>query len=189
VALTERFSVSRTPVRQALLQLQSLGLVRFQSRQGAIVTSMSPRRVVGMWEVLTQLEGLAAKLAARRMPPEECDALLAHHLSSQEAAESGDFRAYDASNRALHEAIYHGARNEYLDEDVRDLRQRLRVYRPFPFRQKAQLETSFAEHAEIVRAIRDGEAEAADRAMQDHISRGGRIFADLIAEHPFATSE
>src|SRR4051812_29398608 len=68
--ICRRFKVSRTPVREALLQLASLDLIEFRPRRGAIVRQMSVKQIAAMWEVLTSLEALAAGLAARRMTQE-----------------------------------------------------------------------------------------------------------------------
>ena len=61
-ALCEKFDVSRTPVREALLKLSSVGLIKFLPRQGAVVARLSVKELVSMWEVLTDLEGLCAEL-------------------------------------------------------------------------------------------------------------------------------
>ena len=69
--LATRFEVSRTPAREALLQLAAAGIVRMVPRQGAVVSSVSPQLAIGMVEVLTALEAEAAGLAARRMSDAE----------------------------------------------------------------------------------------------------------------------
>src|SRR3954463_12025791 len=81
--LCDLFNVSRTPVREALLQLASIGLVTFQPRQGAVVAQLSVKELVAMWEVLMGLEGFCAELAARRMPPDLLAKLSEVHESSK----------------------------------------------------------------------------------------------------------
>ena len=75
--LLARFGVSRTPVREALIQLESAGLVDLVPRQGAIVSSISLREYVAMNEILVQLEALSARLAARRISAAQRTALQA----------------------------------------------------------------------------------------------------------------
>src|ERR1700677_429003 len=70
-ALGRQFSVSRTPVREAFLQLAAVGLIQFQSRQGAIVATIPLARVAQMFEVMAELEALCARLASERMTTAE----------------------------------------------------------------------------------------------------------------------
>lgn len=183
-ALAERFGVSRTPVREALSQLSSAGLVQIRPGAGATVVRLSPRQVVGMMEVLIELEGLAATLCARRMTLAERDELANIHTESGKVAETGDPIAYDACNRRLHGLIYAGSRNEHLEQQARHIRDRLRIYRGYPFLQAARPLKSHAEHGRIIRAILDGDDEGAGRAARDHMTTGGNIFVDMVASMP-----
>src|SRR5260370_18250532 len=88
--LAERFEVSRTPAREALLQLAAAGIVRLVPRQGAVVSSVSPQLAIGMVEVLTALEAEAAGLAARRMSATEKAQLTKLQLASQAAVKPLD---------------------------------------------------------------------------------------------------
>src|SRR3546814_16669381 len=84
-ALSDRFEVSRTPAREAILQLAAAGLVRTTPRRGAVVTGISAEEAVNMMETLAALEAEAAMLAARRMPPSERDALEQGHTPTETA--------------------------------------------------------------------------------------------------------
>ncbi len=70
VELAQRFAVSRTPIREALIQLASAGLVELRPRRGAIVAQISPQRLMEMFDVMAELEALCGRLAARRITPE-----------------------------------------------------------------------------------------------------------------------
>ena len=67
MVLATRFGVSRTPVREALMQLDAIGLIEIRPRRGAVVIDPGPHRVYEMFEVMAELEGLAGSLAARRL--------------------------------------------------------------------------------------------------------------------------
>lgn len=178
--LSELFQVSKTPVREALIQLASRGLVDLRQRRGATVAIMSAEQVVAMFEVMTELECMAARLAAIRMPPEQRQQLLDIHARSQ--AYLDDRPGYDAINTELHELIYRGACNAYLEGSIKDARARLRVYRRYPFQKPGRIQQSHRDHETIVAAIVSGEAEAASSAMHGHLTTGGRVFADLVAQ-------
>ncbi|MBC7576548.1 MAG: GntR family transcriptional regulator [Tardiphaga sp.] len=179
--LAARFDVSRTPAREALLQLAAAGIVRMVPRQGAVVSSVSPQLGVGMVEVLTALEAEAAGLAARRMSDMEKAKLAKLHQASQAAVKRLDSAAYLKHNAAFHDVIYLGARNEYLAEQIRLTRRGMRFYHRSSLNQPARLKASWQEHARILDAIRSGDDVLAQAAMREHILYGGRVFADMIA--------
>ena len=182
-AICKRFHVSRTPVRDALLQLASLGLVVFQPRQGARVSRLSVKQIVAMWEVFTRLEGLCAEFATRRMTGEERKNLATLHKRTEGVLKSGDVARYDEANRAFHEAIYEGCRNEFLTNQLKDIRRRLRVYGRLPFQRAGGMERSYAGHARIVIAILNGDEVAAETAMREHVV-SSLSFLDFLAELP-----
>jgi DNA-binding GntR family transcriptional regulator len=179
--LATRFEVSRTPAREALLQLAAAGIVRLVPRQGAVVSSVSPQMAIGIVEVLTALEAEAAGLAARRMSTAEKLQLTKVHLASQAAAKRLDSVTYIKNNAAFHKVIYQGARNEFLAEQIRLTRLRMRFYHRSSLYQPARLKASFQEHADVTEAIKSGDEALAQQTMRDHVLKGGRVFADLIA--------
>jgi DNA-binding GntR family transcriptional regulator len=181
--ICEKFAVSRTPVREALLQLASVELIEFRPRQGAVVLRISVRQIAAMWEVMTSLEGLCAELAARRMNHEERNALQAVHDRSRQVVAQEDVAGYDECNREFHEIVYAGCRNDYLATHVRDIRRRLRVYRRYPFQRAGGMERSLAGHEAVLKALTAGEDVAAGSAMREHVA-GGLSFLDLVAELP-----
>jgi DNA-binding GntR family transcriptional regulator len=179
--LATRFEVSRTPAREALLQLAAAGIVRLVPRQGAVVSSVSPQLAIGMVEVLTALEAEAAGLAARRMSDAEKAQLCKVHLASQAAAKRLDSATYIKNNAAFHAVIYDGARNEFLAEQIRLTRRRMRFYHRSSLYQPARLKASWQEHARVTEAIKSGDEALAQAEMREHVLMGGRVFADLIA--------
>jgi DNA-binding GntR family transcriptional regulator len=183
--LCTRFGVSRTPVREALLQLASLGLVQFKSRHGATVARLSIQEIAAMWEVLTAMESFGTSLAARRMTSAERARLVAAHEESRVSMETNDVLAYEAANRAFHDILYGAFRNPFLTSQVLDMRRRLRIYGRYPFQRPGGIARSFAGHQKVVDAIVAGDEEAAAIAMREHIS-GGLTFLEFIAELPDA---
>jgi DNA-binding GntR family transcriptional regulator len=182
--LAARFGVSRTPVREVLLQLASLGLITLRPRRSALVRRMSGQQLIAMWEVLTGLEGLCARLAARRMLPEARERLRDLCEMSREAVNNKNVEAYDALNREFHEAIYAGSHNSFLAQRCREIRRRVHVYRRYGLKQPGRLQTSLTEHKRIAEAILTGDDVKADELMQAHLSSGGNVFSDLLALLP-----
>src|SRR3954451_2305164 len=77
--LADRFGVSRTPIREALIQLASMGIVEIRPRRGAVVPKLMPHRLVEMFEVMAELEAMCGRLAARRMSEADHCTLVATH--------------------------------------------------------------------------------------------------------------
>lgn len=180
-SLSVRFEVSRTPAREAILQLAAAGLVRMSPRRGAVVAGASADEAIAMMETLAALEAEAASLAARRMPEDERRALKAVHLGSRPAALEQDSKAYIDANAGFHECVYAGARNAYLSDLIRQTRLRMAFYHTSSLYQRARVTRSWDEHGVVVAAILAGEPDAAGAAMRDHILSGGRVYADLVA--------
>ena len=183
--LMERFEVSRTPAREALMQLMSAGLVTSVPRQGAVVASLTVPEYIAMLEVLTELEGLAARLAARRMPAEQRRQLEAAELACRDAAATDDPKRYAEANRRFHEIIYDGSRNAPLASQLRAMRLRMRHPHSLLFDRPGRIRNSLAEHRVVLQAILDGDEEAAHRGMTSHIFGGGNVYADAIASLPY----
>jgi DNA-binding GntR family transcriptional regulator len=180
--VAQRFSISRTPAKEALLQLSAAGLLDFQPRRGAIVTKLPPSAVFGMLEVLVVLEAEAARLAARRMSDAQRRQLAQVLASAAQAVEADDTQAYGDANMRLHKLIYEGAGNQYLAQQVTDIRARLAAYRPVSFERPGRMKASHAEHAALVEAIVRGDEPDAHRAMTAHITVGGTAQAELMLQ-------
>jgi DNA-binding GntR family transcriptional regulator len=179
--LVERYGVSRTPIREALLLLSAEGLIDIRPRRGAVVKSASPIRLVEMFEVMGEVEAMCGRLAARRMDEPEREALVRAHAACEEARAAGDSDAYFYGNENFHRAIYSGSHNGFLQEEAMSLHRRLRPYRRLQLRVRGRLDTSFSEHAAVVQAILAGDGDAAAAALRDHVVVQGERFADLVA--------
>jgi DNA-binding GntR family transcriptional regulator len=179
--LAERFKVSRTPLREALFQLASAGIVVMQPRRGTLVAEVTPHRLVEMFEVMGEFEALCGRLAARRMSASDHQNLLHAHHACERAREAMDPDAYYYENERFHHVIYEGSRNGFLTEQASALHRRLRPYRRLQLRVRDRLPTSFREHEGIVEAILQGDAESTALRLREHVVVQGQRFADLIA--------
>lgn len=179
--LMERFNVSRTPAREAIQQLIAAGLVTNVPRHGAVVATLSLTEYIAMLEMLTELEGLAARLSARRMPAALRKALAVALRECNEAAAKDDAEGYDRANRAFHETIYDGSLNDVLARQLRLMRLRMRHPQRSLFDRPNRIRNSLGEHQAILTAILDGDEDTAYRAMAMHISSGGNVYVDAVA--------
>ncbi|AWB25852.1 GntR family transcriptional regulator [Methylobacterium currus] len=181
--LADRFGASRTPVREALRQLASSGLVEMRPRRGVVVTRMTPERIMEMFETTAEFEALCVRLATYRMTPLELSALMDLHEQSAAAVAAQDYDAYDAQNRAFHEALYHGTHNGFMAEQALAIRGRLSAFRRTQLRHGERIRRSRAEHGEILRAITEGDGEAAARRMRAHMLNAASALGRYVADH------
>ena len=179
--LTQRFGVSRTPIREAISLLAGEGLVEIRPRRGAVVASMSPQRLLEMFEVMAELEAMCSRLAARRITESELLELNTAHQDCQTAANGKSVDDYFYANELFHQRIYAASHNQFLIEQATLLQRRLRPYRRLQLRVRNRLQHSFNEHRSILDAIRDGNSDQAARAMHGHVAIQGERFTDLLA--------
>jgi DNA-binding GntR family transcriptional regulator len=168
--LARRFSVSRTPVREAIRQLAASGLIEARAHRGAVVARPSAERLAGMFEAMAELEALCAGLAAERMTGSERRALEAVHEEMRLLIHVGDPQRFHEVNESFHGAIYAGAHNGYLAEMTLATRARVQPFRRAQFRTLGRLAMSHREHDQVVVAILRGDRERAATAMRAHIA-------------------
>lgn len=179
--LVEQHGVSRTPVREALIQLAAQGLIEIRPRHGAVVSSIGPTRLIEMFEVMGELEAMCGRLAARRMQDSERTELIAAHEACEKARAEQDSDTYFYCNERFHAAIYAGSHNSFLREQALQLHRRLRPYRRLQLRVRNRMGTSFKEHETIVHSIIAGDADTAALALREHVVVQGERFGDLLA--------
>jgi DNA-binding GntR family transcriptional regulator len=179
-ALAEQYGVSRTPVREALRQLQEAGLIDIKPRRGATVSVITPAHLIHMFEVMGGLEAMAGRLAARRLDESSKQEILACHEACRAAISEGS-DAYYYENERFHMAIYRASANPFLEEQARALHRRLKPYRRIQLRSLNRIEHSFAEHDRIVNAIVDGNSQEAEQALWEHITIQADRFHDFLA--------
>ncbi|NMM26752.1 MAG: GntR family transcriptional regulator [Glaciimonas sp.] len=182
--LAAQFGVSRTPIREALIQLASMGIIVMRPRRGAVVADIGPQQLIEMFEVMAEFEAMCGRLAARRMSPVEHSALLTAHQACKKACDASDPDEYFYRNETFHEQIYAGSRNIFLAEQARSLHRRLRPYRRLQLRVRDRTKVSYAEHEQIVQAIIAGNSDLTVELLRQHITVQGQRFADLIASLP-----
>jgi DNA-binding GntR family transcriptional regulator len=179
--LARRFAVSRTPVREALRHLDSAGLIELRRNLGAVVRALTIRELIEMFQVMAELEGLCARLAARRMSGAERLAMRRAHTLCTARFAAGDHEGFFAANNVLHDAIAEGAHNGFLRDEARGLRNRVNPYRRLITFQPRRMADSVDEHQAVVEAIESGDGETAHRLMRAHVNLLGESAADMVS--------
>jgi DNA-binding GntR family transcriptional regulator len=178
--LSIELGVSRVPVREALLGLSREGLVRLEPRRGASVAEVTPRIVDELVEVRALLEGLNARLAARRHDP-EIVALLRDTLERGNAAsKDGSPEELSRLNAEFHERLTEASRNSVLADTMRSLRERTSL--AFALNGRPRARDDWQEHAGILAAVISGDEELAALLATRHVHNAAAAFARAHAE-------
>ena len=168
-----RLGVSRVPVREALRELESSGLVAARKHLGVFVRVMSEKEVSDLYELRGVLDGHVGAKAAG-LPDRERRALgkrLALMLGEMKAcAKRHDVQAYYASNLAFHWAFVEAAKNQELTRSYRGIVQQLHLSRLRNLSHDIGMQASIVEHERILKALLDGEPDTSRRLLVSHVS-------------------
>ena len=169
--LSQRFGVSRTPLREALAQLDSEGLVRIAPRKGIFIVRKTKAEILDMITVWAALESMAARLASKEALDEELASL--HNLvdifsTDQVARKLGE---YSDANIAFHQAIIGYGQCPLIGEITNDLFFHVRAIRRRTIVEKDRAKRSIVDHKEIVAALEARDTERAERLVREHTLR------------------
>lgn len=164
--LADRLGISRTPVREAIRQLEADGLVVHLPRQGATVRSLDHAEVIELYEMRAVLEGTAARLAARVVSAVEL-AELGDLNGELAGAEAGP--AAQELNRQFHRTLLDSARNRFLVKAMSALQKTLLILGPTTLADANRAAAAVAEHAAVLQALAARDAAAAEAAMRAHV--------------------
>ncbi|MCP5074360.1 MAG: GntR family transcriptional regulator [Rhodobacteraceae bacterium] len=165
--LAERFGVSRTPVREALQRLETQSMLARDGRS-LIVASLDHNQMAELYEVRKELEGLAAALAAKHASEEEIRVLYGMIEADRKMINHPQLLA--RANRRFHSQIHLASRNRYLIRQLEMVHRFMALLTETSLAAEGRGEEALNEHKSIVDAIANGDDEAADAALKQHLS-------------------
>lgn len=167
--LADRFGVSRTPVREALQRLETQAMLTRDGRS-LIVASLDHNQLAELYVVRTELEGLAARLAARHATDEEVR-VLRLMVAEDRALLGGDPRALSRANKRFHKQIHLASHNRFLVQQLDLVHRSMALMTNTSFAAEGRDGPALTEHDRIVAAIEARDGEAAHAALRAHISK------------------
>lgn len=181
IKLAAHFSVSRTPIREALQRLVMSGMAEQIPRRGVFVRQPGPVELLEMFETMAELEAACGRFAAARMTDDGLRRLAEANQRCKAAVEREDAAGYYLENETFHQEIYHGATNAYLQAEALRLQNRLKPFRRVQLRFRGRMAQSLAEHEAIIEALKAGDTEGVAMCLRTHVTVQGEKFQQLIA--------
>lgn len=175
--LTERFGISRTPLREAIKILATEGLLELLPNRGARVASITEEELEDVIEVIAGLEATAGDLACRTISDAEIDAIQIDHDAMLAAFKARDEVGYFAHNRLIHEAIMAAARNTTLAGIYQSLSGRIQRSRYRAHQTDEQWQVAISEHEEMIVHLRARDGAALGTLLREHIRNKKRVIA------------
>jgi DNA-binding GntR family transcriptional regulator len=180
-AVAKMFSVSRTPVREGLLELSSMGMVKLRRNCGAVLQPFGPQQLSEIYAVRTLLESEAARLAAGRLPPPLLESLRLDFETLQKENRPDDSWRLD---QCLHTTVATHSGNMRLAAEISRYTLLVQTMREAVGRVLSGIQsTSIEEHLEILNRIGQGDALGASAAMKKHLQQAERSALLAIESH------
>jgi DNA-binding GntR family transcriptional regulator len=175
------FNVSRTPVREAFVRLETTGLAHRVPRRGLIVGKITPQEIVDVYVVRETMDGLAAYLAAQFATPGDVAHLASINAEFALAAERGDAKEMARLNLEFHTAIAASARNSLLVQFLENIHHLVRRFPGTTFQHPGRAAEAIEEHEQLIAAIRSGDADDARRIASESMAKAREIRIAMLA--------
>jgi len=181
ITLTERFGVSRTPVREALGRLTAQGILEPGEKRGVRVARLSREDLSYIFETMHEIEAACARIAAQRLTLLSRSEIEAAQADCVAAAAAGDIPEYLRANEAFHHAIYRATGNPYMASLATDFRRRTGPFRARKFATQDDLIASAKSHKALLEGIFSEDSRTASDGMRAHMTAS---FLQTLAAFP-----
>jgi DNA-binding GntR family transcriptional regulator len=178
--LSEELGISRTPLREALKLLAAEGLLELRSNRSAQIAPLRQNEIDEIFEVISAIEGIAAQLAASRITSQELKRLTQLQERMEVHHDNGKLEEYFRINQEIHGFIVACAKNGVLKSTHDTLLARAERARYFALSSRTRWDDSVREHRQILKALKARDAEAASRALTQHVLRTGRAVSEQL---------
>lgn len=167
--LAEKLGVSRGPVREAFRMLEEAGLVRNEKNRGVFVRDIPIDEAVEIFDLRAAMDELVGRQLAKNITPAQLKEIRGLVDQMEKAVKADDTRRYHLLNLQFHDRLVEMAGNRKLTAIYRKLIKELSLFRRLNLADGWLMPISAGEHRQIVKAIASGDADAAGRAMFDHV--------------------
>jgi DNA-binding GntR family transcriptional regulator len=179
--LTERFGISRTPLREAIRILSSEGLVKLLPNRGAIVATVTQADAEDMFQVMAVLEALGGELACQRASDRNIEEISALHEEMRKCHARHDLDQYFDFNQRIHQRIIDCARNGELTDVYRRISVRIRPVRYLANFSRERWDKAMGEHEQILNALIQRNSERLKALLAVHLQNKYEVVQDWLA--------
>ncbi len=176
--LTKDYRTSRTPIRDALRQLEQENIIEKLSYGGYRIKELTKQATEEIFGIRAVLEGYAANLATQRITEPELENMEKILARSKEALDKNDFDLFIELNTEFHACLYNASRSEHLLKLLPNLLDHFYRYRKTIFRTKAHLEKSYRGHKTMLEKMREGREDEVEVLVKDHVRGAYRAFLE-----------
>jgi len=181
-ALAAELGISKTPVREALLQLKADGLVEIHPQRGTFVVRLAPEQVTAICELRELLEIAAIEMALARRRDALVEAMAELLETMQAAYESGDTAAYRNLDAQYHEAMVAASGNAFMEGAYGLISFRIQALRSRLSREELLNAQSFREHQDMLALARAHRVKALQNLLRLHIRNTKLTYLQLLAD-------
>ncbi len=182
--LASTLGMSRTPVREATLLLEAQGLLEVRPRHGVTVLPVSAHDMEEIYQILTELEGLAAELAARRKHPDpEFAAAEEAIVQMDKALKHNDREAWAVADEQFHNELIRLSGNLRIASIVQMYNDQVRRVRAVTLYMRPAPKKSNSDHRDVLTAIRSGHSKKARQIHTEHRVQAGKLLVGILQKH------
>ncbi|PXV68625.1 DNA-binding GntR family transcriptional regulator [Halanaerobium congolense] len=168
--IADELNVSRTPVREAFRMLEQEELINIIPQQGVFIAGIETKKEIDdIFQLRTELEGLAAFLAAKKINEEQKTLLKEYTEELEECIANDDHRGCIRVDIAFHRIIKEASNNRWLEKFLDTLFEQATRFRRSSFSRRGRMKEFLEEHMELADAIISGDADKARKSAEDHI--------------------
>ncbi len=178
--LAEELGVSRTPVREALKQLELDGLVESLPNRGVVVKGITDQDIVDIYTIRLATEAIAARWAVERMEDSELEQLKEIYDLMEFYTFKEDVEKTFELNTKFHETMYRGTKSRYLEHVLKDFQLFIKSTRNESLKSEGRIDHALEEHKRILDAFLRRDADSAVDALVNHIINSKNNVSSLI---------
>lgn len=178
--LAAEFNISTQPVRDALAELESEGLVTSEPRRGAVVTKLSPAELQDIYDIRSTLEAMGTRFAVPLLTAEDLDRL--GQLVDEIDQHMGEILELVRLNFEFHSTLYQASGRSHLCELIKTLRHRTEHYLHAYIIDLGAMPSAQEEHRAIVNACRQGDTGLAEEIMYQHVTNAGQGIIEYVQQ-------